>query len=118
MAQRIANAPEMVQLLRGYALQTTVADFLRRAEEHDVPASPINTLDTLPDDPQVVHNEVFLTRDHPVAGPMREPRPAARFSATPQEAGTPAPMYGEHSDEIVTELGLDAAALRTAGVIF
>ena len=48
---------------------------------------------------------------------MREPRPAARFSATSQEAGAPAPTYGEHSDEIVTALGLDAAELRTAGVI-
>ena len=60
---------------------------------------------------------MFIDREHPVAGPMREPRPAARFSATPQEAGAPAPTYGEHSDEIVTALGLDAAALRAAGVI-
>jgi formyl-CoA transferase len=82
-----------------------------------VPASAINSVDTLPADPQVRHNEVFIEREHPVAGPMREPRPAARFSSTPQEVGAPAPAYGEHSDEIVTALGLDAAELRAAGII-
>jgi crotonobetainyl-CoA:carnitine CoA-transferase CaiB-like acyl-CoA transferase len=114
---RLTNATEMVELLKGYAVETKVEDFLRLAGEHDVPASAINSVDTLPDDPQVRHNEVFFERVHPVAGPMREPRPAARFSSTPQEAGTPAPVYGEHSDEIVTALGLDAAELRAAGVI-
>ncbi len=117
VVDRLTNATEMVELLKGYAVETSVEDFLRLAAEHDVPASAINSMDTLPEDPQVLHNEVFIEREHPVAGPMREPRPAARFSATSQEAGTPAPTYGEHSDEIVTALGLDAAELRTAGVI-
>jgi alpha-methylacyl-CoA racemase len=58
-----------------------------------------------------------VTRDHPLAGTIREPRPAARFSATPAQVGAPAPAAGEHSDAIVTELGLDAASLRVAGVI-
>jgi crotonobetainyl-CoA:carnitine CoA-transferase CaiB-like acyl-CoA transferase len=39
------------------------------------------------------------------------------FSATPAEVSVPAPMFGEHSDEIVRELGLDAAALRASGAI-
>ena len=117
VVNRLTNATEMVELLKGYALGTSVEDFLRLAAEHDVPASAINSVDTLPDDPQVLHNEVFIEREHPVAGPMREPRPAARFSGTPQAAGAPAPTYGEHSDEIVGALGLDAAALRAAGVI-
>jgi crotonobetainyl-CoA:carnitine CoA-transferase CaiB-like acyl-CoA transferase len=117
VVNRLTNATEMVGVLKGYALETTLEDFLRLAGEHDVPASAINSVDSLPDDPQVRHNEVFIEREHPVAGPMREPRPAARFSSTPQQAGAPAPTYGEHSDEIVTALGLDAAGLRAAGVI-
>ena len=117
VVNRLTNATEMVELLRRYALETKVEDFLRLAGEHDVPASAINSLDSLPDDPQVRHNDVFFEREHPVAGLMREPRPAARFSFTPQQAGAPAPVYGEHSDEIVTALGLDAAELRAAGVI-
>jgi crotonobetainyl-CoA:carnitine CoA-transferase CaiB-like acyl-CoA transferase len=65
----------------------------------------------------VVHNQVFVERRHPVAGTMREPRPAPRFSATPVAPGRPAAMMGEHSDEVVAELGLDPAALRDARII-
>ena len=118
-ASRGANMMDLIATMSEYASQTNVADFLRRAEEHDVPASPINSLADLPDDAQVRHNEVFVERDHPAAGAVREPRPAPRFSTT---AATPsarwAPSYGEHSDEIVDELGLDATALRAASVIF
>lgn len=116
-AARTANAAEMIPMLRAAAGETTVADFLARAEQHDVPASRIAQLHELHDDAQVVHNEIFVERDHPHAGRVREPRPAARLSATPSRLGGHAPAYGEHSDEIVAEVGLDPAALRAAGVI-
>jgi crotonobetainyl-CoA:carnitine CoA-transferase CaiB-like acyl-CoA transferase len=116
-AARMQHLPEMRELMREHAAATTVEDFLRRAEEFDVPASRINTIADLPVDPQVVHNAVFVERDHPRAGRMRDARPAARFSATPAGLGRPAPASGEHSDEIAGELGLDPAALRAAGVI-
>ena len=91
--------------------------FLAAAFRHDVPAAPILGLDDLPLDEQVVHNEVFVEREHPQAGRMREPRPAPRFSATPAAVGRTAPVMGEHSDEIVAELGHDPGVLRAAGVI-
>ena len=116
-AARMQHIADLLPLVRGAAARTTVEQFLAGAEQHDVPASRINSLDELPADPQVVHNEVFVERDHPVAGRVREPRPAARFGTTPSSPGRPAPRHGEHSDEIVTALGLDAAALRAAGVI-
>jgi crotonobetainyl-CoA:carnitine CoA-transferase CaiB-like acyl-CoA transferase len=116
-ASRMANLVEMVTLMRDYATETTVEDFLRRAEEHDVPASRLVTLAEIADEPQVRHNEVFVERVHPAAGRLREPRPAARMSATPQQLGDHAPRYGEHTDEIVAELGLDPVALRAAGAI-
>jgi crotonobetainyl-CoA:carnitine CoA-transferase CaiB-like acyl-CoA transferase len=116
-ADRMANVVELIATMRESAAQVTVADFLERAEQHDVPASPINTLDALLDDPQVRHNDVFVERVHPVAGPLREARPAVRFSATPQELGAPAPTFGQHSDDVVAALGLDPQALRAAGVI-
>lgn len=118
MSARSAHLGELLPLMREYAAATSVEQFLLGAEAHDVPASKINTLAGLHDDPQVVNNGVFVERDHPVAGSMREPRPAPRFSQTPARVSSPAPTFGQHSDEIATELGLDAAALRAAGVIF
>lgn len=114
---RIGNATEMVAILAEASAACSLADFVARSAEHDVPSSAINTIDDLPTDPQVVHNDVFVTRDHPLAGTIREPRSAARFSSTPPQVGVPAPAVGQHSDAIVTELGLDAVELRAAGVI-
>jgi crotonobetainyl-CoA:carnitine CoA-transferase CaiB-like acyl-CoA transferase len=114
---RMQNAAEMVPLLREAALRTTLADFERLTEEHDVPASRVNTLAELHADPQIRHNATLVERAHPAAGMLREPRPAPRLSVTPAAVSGPAPMYGEHSDEIVSELGLDASQLRAAGVI-
>ena len=85
----------------------------------DVPSGIVRTLDELHEDPQVVHNEVFVESEHPLAGRMREPRPAARFSATPAAPGDPAPVLGQHTDEVLAELGLAdrIADLRERGVV-
>lgn len=114
---RSANAAELIPMMRGWAAETTLEGFLRGAEEHDVPASKILAMDELPDDPQVVHNDIFVEREHPQAGRIREPRPAPRFSATPLDVAGHAPSFGAHSDDIARELGFDPAALRAAGVI-
>ncbi len=114
---RMANANAMVVELAEAAAGCSLDDFVERSQEHDVPASKINTLDDLPTDPQIVNNEVFVERDHPIAGRIREPRPAARFHATPQRVARVAPGHGEHTLEIVAELGFDADTLRAGGVI-
>ena len=114
---RMANAPSMVEAITAAAAKCSLEDFVGRSAIHDVPASPVNSLDDLPTDPQVVHNEVFVTREHPLAGTIREPRPAARYSATPQRVSDPAPAFGAHTDEVAAELGLDPAALRASGAI-
>jgi crotonobetainyl-CoA:carnitine CoA-transferase CaiB-like acyl-CoA transferase len=117
LAARTAHLGELADELLSAAAATSVADFVAGSIKHDVPASKVVSLDELPHDPQVINNGVFVEREHPSAGRLREPRPAARMSATPQRVSGHAPMYGQHSDEIVTELGLDAASLRDAGTI-
>ena len=118
MAGRTMNASELVPLMIELSSQEPVDDFVKRAQSFDVPAASVVALPDLPHQPQIKNNQVFVEREHPVAGRVREPRPAARFSATPARLGVPAPTPGQHSDEIVAEVGLDAAALRSAGIIF
>jgi crotonobetainyl-CoA:carnitine CoA-transferase CaiB-like acyl-CoA transferase len=68
----------------------------------------------------VRHNEVLVEREHPSAGVIRQPRPPARFDRTPAEPGRLAPLHGEHTDEILAELGVGAEerqALREAGIV-
>lgn len=114
---RMANMNAMMATLAEAAAECSLADFVERSSQHDVPASKINTLDDLATDPQIVHNEVFVERDHPVAGRIREPRPAARLEATPQSISRPAPAHGQDTIDIVSELGFDPDELRAAGAI-
>jgi crotonobetainyl-CoA:carnitine CoA-transferase CaiB-like acyl-CoA transferase len=115
---RSQNTPELVKTMKDLSSNTKLADFLRVAEEHDLPASAVNSIADLPNDAQIKNNKIFVERTHPVMGKVREVRPAARFSDTELRVSAPAPMRGEHSDDIVREIGLDPAALREAGAIF
>jgi crotonobetainyl-CoA:carnitine CoA-transferase CaiB-like acyl-CoA transferase len=117
MGARMSNLGELRPLLTQYARELPLAEFLRRADEFDVPAAAIVSIDDLPHDEQIVHNDVFTVREHPVAGMVREPRPAARFGETPTAIGRHAPAYGADSDAIVAEIGLDPVPLRAAGII-
>ena len=65
----------------------------------------------MPQDAQVKHNGVIEEVDHPHAGTMRVCKQAARFSKTPSELGRPAPAFGEHTDELLAELGLAPAEI-------
>ena len=106
-------------LLQEFATQPT-AELVERLSAEGVPAAPVLDLDQIFDDPQILHNEAVYEREHPTAGRMRGARPAARFDKTPQAAGPTAPLHGEHTDEILAELGYDDAArawLRESGVV-
>jgi crotonobetainyl-CoA:carnitine CoA-transferase CaiB-like acyl-CoA transferase len=95
-------------------------ELIERMAAEQVPVGPVYTLDEMLEDPQLRHNGSFFESDHPVAGRMREARPPARFSKTPQQAGGLAPAHGEHTEAVLRELGYDdsaLASLRAEGVI-
>jgi formyl-CoA transferase len=88
--------------------------------EFEVPAAPILSHQEVLVDPQIKHNGCVIEAEHPVYGRYRRVRQAARFSETIPEITPPAALYAEHSDEILDELGCDAAArarLRELGAI-
>ena len=116
-ALRSENGEEYRKIFRGLAANMTLKTFLEGAVEHDVPAGAMNDLHTVVDDPQVVHNGTFVVREHPAAGTVREVRPAPRFGGTPTALMHPAPAKGAHTDEVVSSLGHDVAALRSKGAI-
>jgi len=101
------------------AAKLTREEFERRLAAEDVPHGIVRRLDEIHTDPQVVSNGTLVERNHPIAGRMREPRHAALFRGTPIDDPAPAPGLGQHSDEILSELGWGdrCAELREAGIV-
>jgi len=88
--------------------------------EAGLPAGPINTLDEVFDDPQVLHSQLTETLNHPTLGALRQVVTPV-FSATDSAASRPPPLLGEHTIEVLREAGFDAAsinALLAANVVF
>src|SRR5690606_9966251 len=92
------------------------AEWLERLDREGVPCAPVLERHEVFEQEQVRINGTVAEHDHPVAGRVRQPRPAARFDRTPIELNRHAPVLGEHTREILTELGFDPDALAAAGV--
>ena len=88
------------------------AEWLERLDAEGVPCAPVLSRHEILTHPQVVANDLLVELEHPSGGPMRQARAAARFERTPTSLRLPAPQLGEHSDEILGELGLAADELE------
>ena len=98
----------------------TTAEWLERFEKAGVPAATVNDPTSVASDPRVVAADSIIEVDHPQVGPTRQARSPARFSRTPASEQGPAPGLGEHTDEVLGEVGYDAETierLRQAGVL-
>jgi CoA:oxalate CoA-transferase len=117
---RLSNLQAFRDELTAAVPNWTTEALIDRLAEFDVPCGPILTLDEVPDFPQVVANETLIESEHPALGRVREPRPPARFDATPSAIRGPAPTLGEHTDAVLADLGRtteEIAKLRADGAV-
>ncbi len=117
---RIVNVAARLELTAEVLRTRTTAEWLERLDRESVPCAPILTREQVLTHPQIVENEILEELDHPAAGRIRQPRPAARFAETPARIQRHAPGLGEHSHEVLRELGVpegELARLTAARVI-
>ena len=120
-AARNANRPSLVATLQDAFLTKTYEEWEAILLPAGIPMGAINTIDNVIAHPQVAARGALVDCTHPVAGTIQMVGPPVRMSETPGSVRLPAPLLGEHTDEVLRErLGLDAdeiARLRDAGAI-
>ena len=115
---RVAHLAELFEVMREALHSGTTAEWVAKLDAEQVPTAPVNTVQDVFEDPQIVRNGAIRRMAHPQGGPAWEVRPAARFDTHALDPGAPAPMLGQHTDEVLAEIGMeDVAALREATVV-
>ncbi|NCF67142.1 MAG: CoA transferase [Chloroflexi bacterium] len=103
-ALRTANQSELRPLLAEPLLQKRTAEWRELFDTVGIPNGPINSVDEVVVDPQVVAREMIVEVDHPVAGKTSLPGIPIKLSATPGAVRQSAPLLGQHTVEILRDV--------------
>jgi crotonobetainyl-CoA:carnitine CoA-transferase CaiB-like acyl-CoA transferase len=120
---RVVNRRALYDLLPDITRRKTQSQWVEGLAQLGVPASPVNDVKQVFEDPQVLHRNMKIAMPHPLAGSGRVDLIGnpINYSATPVEYRLPPPYLGQHTDEVLEELlGMaksEIAALRASGVI-
>lgn len=120
-AVRVENRATLLPILSQLIAPRPVSEWLQRLEEAEIPCGPVNTLDRVFADPQVIARNMLLDVEHPTIGPLKlagSPLKLGSIDSTPHK---PPPRLGEHTDEVLKQdLQLSPSEierLRAASVI-
>jgi crotonobetainyl-CoA:carnitine CoA-transferase CaiB-like acyl-CoA transferase len=119
--KRAENWEALKIFLEEYVAEQTVLDLYKKVQEKRVPFAPVSTMGDLLNSEHLRARGFFVEIPHSEAGAHKYPGAPLKYSATPWQIRMPAPVLGQHNDEIFgARLGLGAARLaefRRAGVI-
>jgi crotonobetainyl-CoA:carnitine CoA-transferase CaiB-like acyl-CoA transferase len=120
-AARVQHRAELIARLQEVFLTRPYEEWEELLLEHGIPVGAINTIDQVVEHPQVKARGMIVESEHPVAGKVRLVGIPVKLSETPGSAREPAPLLGQHTDEVLqTYLQMnqaEIAELRQADVI-
>ena len=117
---RVKHRDALVPRIEARIATLPKAEVVRKLREANVPVGPISDLREVFSDPVVRHLGLIAEVDHPVAGRFKAPGIPVRLSGTPGSVRRYPPLLGEHTDEVLAEIGYsldEIAKLRTDGAI-
>ncbi len=106
---RSEHRDELNETIAAHTERQPTAHWVEVLNEAGIPCGPVYTIDETFADPQVRHLELAQSVDHPALGPIDIVRNAVNLTRTPGHLSAPSPEPGQHTAEILAELGLDAA---------
>ncbi len=111
-ASRMANLPEMVEALTLRFRRKPSSEWLAALGSAGVPAGPVLSIAEMLADPQVGARQMVVETAHPKAGVTRALGCPIKFSETPAGVRRPAPLFGQHTGEVLSEAGFDADEMK------
>ncbi len=110
---RTLHRQERLQIMSEEISKWNSENLLDRFREEGVPCAPILDRKELLDDPQIRANSVFEVHDGGHLGRVRQPRPAARFDVSPSSIRTMAPILGQHTGDVLSEIGYSSDEIKS-----
>ncbi|MAI81102.1 MAG: carnitine dehydratase [Deltaproteobacteria bacterium] len=114
------NQMARAEAVRAGFARLSTQEAYRRCIEFELPAAPVLSHEEVLVDPQITHNGAVIEAQHPVYGRYRRAKPSAQFSKTIPESTSAPALYGENTDEILSEMGYSAEerrALRDKSIV-
>ena len=111
-SDRVAHRAELTPIIEAVVKRYSTTDLAAMLDSADVPNAPIYSLGELLAHPQVKENQMVLEMTHPRAGSYKTIGIPVKLRGTPGEVCRPAPELGEHTREILMELGLEEQQLN------
>jgi formyl-CoA transferase len=112
-ADRVENRDILIRLLGNQFSKYDAAHWLSRLEAGGIPSAPINTIDRVFEDPQVLSREMKWNVPHPTAGMLPLVGSPLKIPTAPVELRLPPPLLGEHTGDILIEiLGYDQEGVK------
>lgn len=109
---RMANLPTLIELLSAQFRKRTTAEWLPLLERAGIPSGPVLSIKEMLVHPQTKAREMVVPVEHPVAGRVETIGVPVKFSATPGAVTAPAPLFGQHTREVLSEHGFTPAEIQ------
>lgn len=106
--KRLQYRDELIEILSERMKEKPTSEWLTLLREQGIPVGPINTIADMFNDPQVQARQMIREMDHPTAGKIRLTGSPLKLSRTPIEVKRHPPLAGEHTEEVLQEIGYSA----------
>ena len=110
---RVKNRKLLTGIIEEVLMKRPGDEWIALLKSKKIPCGPINNVEMLLNDPQVVHRQMIVEVDHPTHGKLKVPGPPLRIGTSEEQAMTPPPLLGQHNSEILCgRLGYSEADLK------